>query len=236
MQKADPFGNALKDYLKDQKDRNIIIHSDIAEDDVMPVPYLFRAYAEMPKLEQTALDMCKGKVLDIGGGSGSHALYLQEKGIDVSVIDISEGAAEVMKARGVQNVILGDINAYDTEKYDTLLLLMNGIGLTGTLDGFKQFLMHCKNLLKPNGQIVFDSSDVMYMYEEEDGSVWINMMNEYHGEVEFSMEYNELKGEPFKWLYLDYEMMTQLAEQCGYKAELIAEGEHHDYLAKLTLM
>lgn len=236
MQKADPFGNALKDYLKDKKDRDIIVHSDIAEDDVIPVPYLFREYAEMPKLEQTALDMCKGKVLDIGGGSGSHALYLQEKSVDVSVIDISEGAVEVMQARGVQNVILGDINTYATEKYDTLLLLMNGIGLTGTLDGFKQFLMHCKGLLKPDGQIVFDSSDVLYMYEEEDGSVWINMMNEYHGEVEFSMEYNGLKGEPFKWLYLDYGMMVQLAEQCGYKAELIAEGEHHDYLAKLTLV
>ncbi len=98
----DPFGKALLDYQNNVAIKDIETFSSIAGKDVLPLDYLFRNYQDMPKLEQQALDLCQGKVLDIGCGAGSHSLYLQEKGFDVSAIDISKGAIEVCQLRGLK--------------------------------------------------------------------------------------------------------------------------------------
>src|SRR5690606_3409631 len=102
--------------------------TNISDEDELPLPYLFRSFNEMPMLEQKALQMVKGKTLDVGCGAGSHSLYLQKKGISVKTIDISKGAVEVAKMRGVKNVELKDI-LDETEHFDTILLLMNGTGI-----------------------------------------------------------------------------------------------------------
>src|SRR5687768_11808684 len=126
-QNPDPMGLALEAYLNGDKTATIKVISSIAEDDKIPVSYLFRSFNEMPELEQMALEACRGKVLDIGAGAGSHALYLQEKGFNVKAFDISEKAVNVMAALGVLQPEARDFWQFEPgEKYDTLLLLMNG--------------------------------------------------------------------------------------------------------------
>src|SRR5690606_16554255 len=105
----------------------------------LPLPYLFRSFNEMPKLEQKALQMVKGKTLDVGCGAGSHSLYLQEKGFDIKAIDVSKGAVEVAKLRGVNQVELKDI-LNETEPFDTILLLMNGTGIFQELSQVSRYL------------------------------------------------------------------------------------------------
>ncbi|SDQ50423.1 Methyltransferase domain-containing protein [Flagellimonas zhangzhouensis] len=232
----DVFGKALLDFQEGNYTEDITTYSSLDEEDVIPVPYLFRDFKDMPKIEQKALQMARGKVLDIGCGAGSHSLYLQKKGLAVTALDNSEGAIKVSKERGVNSTVQCDIMEYSEEQFDTLLLLMNGIGLAGKLKNLTSFLTHLASLLMPNGQILLDSSDIIYMFEEdEDGGYWIPNDGNYYGEVEFTMAYKGLQSEPFDWVYVDYNTLQNAAFANGLDCELIVEGEHYDYLAILTL-
>lgn len=232
MQK-DILGKALLDYFHGNYTEDILTETNISEEDTLPLPYLFRSFEEMPLMEQKALTLAKGKVLDAGCGAGSHALFLQEKGLDVTAIDLSPGAIEVCKLRGVQNVKVADLLCI-TEKYDTILLLMNGTGIFQNLENAPHFLKHLKSLLNPNGQIFIDSSDLIYMFDvEDDGGIWVSTEREYYGELTFKMSYKGETSTQFEWLYLDFERLKELSIQVGLKCELVEEGDHYDYLAKL---
>ncbi|MNS16819.1 bifunctional 3-demethylubiquinone-9 3-methyltransferase/ 2-octaprenyl-6-hydroxy phenol methylase [compost metagenome] len=203
----------------------------------MSVEYLFRTYNEMPKIEQKALQLAKGKILDIGCGAGRHALSLQnERNLEVTAIDISEKAIETCLLRGIKNAKVENILSFDGEKFDTILLLMNGTGIFGQLKNCNKYLSKLKSLLNPGGQILIDSSDIIYMFDEdEDGGKWIPSENDYYGELVFNISYKGEKEEPFDWLYLDYNTLQNAAIANGLNCELVLEGEHYDYLAKLSI-
>lgn len=233
MPHNDAIGEALLAYYNNQDKTNVVVKSSITEDDVIPIKYLFRTWDEMPLLEQKALELSRGSVLDVGAASGCHSLVLQEKGLDVTPIDISKGAVDVMNLQGLE---AKEIDFYTVNKqYDTLLFLMNGVGIAGTLKELPKFLNHAKSLLKLNGQILLDSSDISYLFKEEDGSMWMNLNSNYYGEVTYQMEYKDYLTEPFNWLFVDFQKLKEVATGCGLKCELIQKGEHYDYLARLTV-
>jgi len=231
----DPMGAALVDEFNGSREADIVVMHQHGTDDLLPVNHLLREWKEMPLLEQEALYRCSGKVLDVGAGAGSHTLVLQNRGMDVTAIDISPGAIKVMEQRGIQQAFCADFYRFKKEKYDTLLMLMNGIGLAGKLSGLKDLLLHAKTLLNPNGQILFDSSDVRYLYEEEDGSTWFDLSQEYYGEITYTITYKNHQNGPFPWLYVDFRTLTQHAEATGFSAELVQEDDHFGYLGRLTL-
>jgi SAM-dependent methyltransferase len=231
----DLFGKAILDFQTNNSPEDLITETTISEADEMSVAYLFRSFDEMPIIEQKALQLSKGKVLDIGCGAGSHGLYLQEKGFDVTAIDISENAIKTCELRGLKNAKVKNVLELENEKFDTILLLMNGTGIFGTLEKTPQFLQKLKSLLHPNGQILIDSSDIIYMFDEdEEGGKWVPG-NGYYGELTFTVSYKNQTETPFPWLYLDYNTLQNAANDNGLQCELILEGEHFDYLAKLTL-
>lgn len=195
----------------------------------MPVETYFRDEEDMPDIEWLALEQSQGRVLDIGAGAGSHALLLQHQKLDVTAIDISPLSIQVMKARGVEQALEANIYKFNQGKFDTLLLLMNGIGLAATLEGLKLLLGHLKTLINDGGQILFDSSDVAYLYEGNlPGHV-------YYGEIQYQYEYSSLKSEWFSWLYVDENTMKTLAEESGFMMEVLLEDENGQYLARLTI-
>ncbi len=228
----DLFGNALLDYFNGDCTENIITSTNISEDDELPLAYLFRAYGEMPKLEQKALQLTHGKVLDVGCGAGSHSLYLQEKGFDLKAIDISKGAVEVATKRGVKNVKLNSI-LEETETFDTILLLMNGTGIFQELTQLPHYLKHLKALLNVDGQILIDSTDINYMFEDDDGGYWQDMHANYYGELDYFLSYKGEEELPMKWLYLDFNTLLTASKAVGLECELVMEGAHFDYLARL---
>ena len=230
----DVFGKALLEYQLGKYTEDIITYSSLEEEDSMPLPYLFRSYDTMPSLEKKALQLCYGSVLDIGCGSGSHALYLQQQGLDVVGLDASPGAIEVCNLRGLHKTVLSEFLAYQEATFDTLLLLMNGIGMAGTLKKLPEFLNHAKSLLKEEGQLLVDSSDIIYMFESDsDGGYWVPGDVDYYGEVQFRMAYKGEKGPVFDWIYVDFETLADAAKKVNLDCELIVAGEHYDYLAKL---
>ena len=233
----DLFGKAMFDFQTNNSPEDIITETSISEEDEMSVEYLFRSYNEMPKLEQKALQLAKGKTLDVGCGAGSHSLSLQnDRNLEVVSIDISEKAIETCKLRGVKNARVQNILDFEGEKFDTIILLMNGVGIFGKLENCNKYLSKLKSLLNPEGQILLDSSDIIYMFDEdEDGGKWIPSSNDYYGELTFNISYKGEKEETFDWLYLDYNTLQNAAIANGFKCELILEGEHYDYLARLSI-
>jgi SAM-dependent methyltransferase len=231
----DLFGKAILDFQTNNSPEYIITETNISEADEMSVTYLFRSYEKMPKIEKIALQLSKGKVLDVGCGAGSHSLYLQKKSFDVTAIDVSENAIKTCKLRGLKNAKVKNILELENEKYDTILLLMNGTGIFGTLEKTPQFLQKLKSLLNPKGQILIDSSDIIYMFDEDEDGSYLIPANGYYGELTFTVSYKNQTELPFPWLYLDYNTLQNAANDNGLQCELILVGDHFDYLAKITL-
>lgn len=257
----DPMGAAILDYQTLGKAGKLRVLSSMFEEDEMPVEHLFRNLEDMPTLEQRALKLAQGKVLDVGAGAGCHALALQAL-TTVKAIDISPLSCEAMRLRGVKDVEC--INLFDPSLsyqppheeqslairgFDTILLLMNGTGIAGKVGNLPTLFNRLKSLLTPSGQILIDSTDLKYIYENEDGNFDIDLNGPYYGEVDYRMVYDGIKkkdtegktqrpiavkGEPFDWLYVDFSLLKSVAESCGLHCELVAEGEHYDYLARIT--
>ncbi len=228
------YSQALLDYQNGNYTEDIITNSTFEKNGVYPLPYLFRGFSEMPLLEQKALEITSGKTLDIGCGAGSHSLHLQENNKEVLAIDISEGAIKTCNLRGIKNAEIQDIWELKNVKFDTILLLMNGAGMCGKLEQLPKFLKHLKTLLNPNGQILLDSTDVIYMFEDENGDYAIDANANYYGETTFKMTYKNQQSKSFDWLYIDFNTLQRISEECNLKCELLLEGLHFDYLARIS--
>ncbi|NNK88395.1 MAG: class I SAM-dependent methyltransferase [Flavobacteriaceae bacterium] len=230
----DLFGKAILDYQTGNYTEDMITATHISDNEVLPLPYLFRSYDDMPELEQQALDMCSGHVLDLGCGAGSHSLYLEERGFDVTSIDISEAAIKACKLRGLHKARQIDIlNLKD--RFDTIISLMNGTGLFQTMQKATVYLKHLKTLLRPGGQILIDSSDVSYMYDTEDLE-WIKQNGmPYYGELEYYLSYCGESEDAMTWLYLDFKSLNDLSSGCGLNCEMVMAGDHYDYLARISI-
>lgn len=231
----DPMGTAIMDYYKTGKADKLRMLSIMFEEDETPVPYLFRTFPEMPELEQKALGLVRGKVLDVGAGAGCHSLFLQEHGIDVTAIDISPLSCEVMRDRGIIDVKCVDL--FDENfigQYDTALMMMNGIGVAGTLKNLPNLFYRLNKLLAKDGQVIAESCDLRYIYEDAEGYFDPNIIDRYYGEMDYQIQYKDIKGESFYWLYVDYKTLNMVAESCGWKCELILEGDNCNYLTRLT--
>lgn len=230
----DPMGAAIADYYANGKATKLRVFSSMFDEDEIPVKQLFRNFDEMPEAEREALRISTGKILDVGAGSGCHSLALQEMGKEVKAIDISPLSIETMQKRGVKDVALQNFFSQQfTGSFDTILLLMNGSGIVGRIANLPIFFQTIKRLLAPGGCVLMDSSDLRYLFEDEDGNLDIDPEDDYYGEVDFRMQYQNTKGDNFDWLYIDFQTLSLHAANNGFKAEMIKEGEHFDYLAKI---
>lgn len=230
MHNRDVYGEALSRFHQTGNLASpLFLHSTYGDIEEMPVEIFFRTEEDFPELEFIALSLCDGSVLDIGAGVGSHALYLQAKGFNVTALEQSTSACNIMRERGVHQIVQDNFWTYNSQKYDTLLFLMNGIGLAEDLAGFRRLLAHAKNILSENGQLLFDSSDISYLYEE----YRIPRPDYYFGEIGFQYEYEGQKGKPFKWLYLDQKTLIQIAHEEKWVVQVLYEDENDQYLVRM---
>ena len=229
----DPMGKAIADYYKNGIAARLRVFSPDFDEDEIPVETLFRTYDDMPSLEQKALQMAQGHILDVGAGAGCHSLALQQMGKHSTAIDISKLSVETMKARGVKDVKLMDFWLVE-DKYDTILMLMNGIGIVGNTKSLPRLFAHIEKILNPGGQLIVDSTDIIYIFENADGTISLPNCDGYYGELEYRMQYKQTKGQAFPWLYIDFDTLAKQAEANGFQALLIEQNEDNQYLARIT--
>lgn len=233
----DPMGQAVREYYETKKAARLRVFSPDFDEDEIPVDLLFRSEGQMSEMERRALASCEGRILDVGACAGCHTLVLQESGKDVTAIDISACSVEVMRKRGVTDARQMDVfDPAFVETFDTVLMLMNGSGIIGKLENMQCFFQRMRRLLAPGGKILMDSSDLRYVYENEDGSLDLDLNAGYYGELEYEMQYRQVKGEPFDWLYIDFDLLSYYASLSGFQAKCLVEGENNDYLAELRVI
>ncbi len=230
MEPRDVLGNAWLDYWQHQPAAPLLLHPSYGPTEEMPIDYFFRDADGFPPLEQYALDLCQGQVLDVGAGVGSHALFLQQQGLAVITLEVSPAGVQIQQARGVKRALQTDYRHYQQGGFDTVLLLMNGIGVVGSLAGLRDFFQCAKAWIGPAGQLLFDSSDVAYLYEDTEFST-----DSYYGEVRYQYEYQGHWGEQFSWLYVDENTLQQLARESGWLTQIVFEDDQGQYLARATL-
>ncbi len=226
------MGSSIADFHATGKAAKLRVFSPMFDEDEIPVKTLFRSFDEMPAIEQTALREATGRILDVGAGAGCHSLALQHMDKQVTAIDISPLAVATMRDRGVKEVLQQDFFTLDGQ-YDTILMLMNGIGIVGSLSRMPAFFMQVDHLLTPGGQLLCDSSDICYIFEDEDGIIDLTGIEGYYGELNYQMQYKNAKGEEFPWLFIDPETLKEQALAHGFKVDVIARGSHYDYLARI---
>ncbi|MBI1185470.1 methyltransferase domain-containing protein [bacterium] len=230
----DPLGKALLRYFETGEEQLIQVLSKDFSPDVYKASYFLRSFTEMPVQEQKALALCCGKILDAGAGSGSHSLWLQQKGFDVTAIDTSAGCVQTMKLRGIKNAFKQSIEKHEG-KYDTILMMMNGIGLCGKLKNLLQFLQHLKSMLLPGGIVLADSSDLFHLFVDLDSDEQLGFHKDYLGEVDFQFVYENERSKWFHWLYLDHKTFEQYATEAGFEFDVLYMQKDSSYLARLSL-
>lgn len=229
----DLFGTAILDFQTNNSSEDLVTETNISKPDLMRVAHLFRDFDSMPIVEQEALKLAEGKILDVGCGAGSHSLYLQNVlNLEVTSIDISENAIKTCQLRGLKNAKVADISSYENEKFDTILLMMNGTGIAGTLENFPKLLQKLKSLLLQNGQILMDSTDIFYMYDADDLE-YLKQNDLYYGELEYTISYKSKTEVPFSWLYLHYKLLETIVLENNFQIQKIIECENHSYLVRL---
>jgi SAM-dependent methyltransferase len=228
--KNDILGQAMTAYHQRRSTAKLWVNNRYGPREEMPVKIYFRNMADMPELEWLALQQCRGKILDIGAGAGSHALALQHLGQRVTALDVSPMLAALMESRGVKKVLCQDFFKLRSGKYDTLLLLMNGIGLSATLDGLRHFLKKARLLLRPGGQLLFDSSDIAYLYRGKPPR-----SGEYYGAIFYQYQYRGQQSNWFQWLFIDPKTLRKIATEEGWEIELLYNDGRDHYLVRCRL-
>ena len=227
-----PHGAAMLDYFNGNLSATVICVQDGERDDV-PVAVWFR---ETPfPAEQLALDLCRGRVLDLGAGAGIHTLELQRRGLDVAAIDIAPECVQIMKRRGVKNAQAADLYAFEGGPFDTIICLCNGLDKVGRLSDLPRFLARMRGLLASGGQLLADSADLRAFATPEREAEFARKQaaGRYYGELDMVFEYTGVRGEPFTVLQVDSATLTEHARANAWECEVLSEENGH-YLARLT--
>jgi len=228
---TDVFGQALLDFYNDTFQSPLLLHNDYGPPEIIPIEHYFVDYEDYSDLELCAMDHIRGKTLDVGSATGRHVIHLQDVGIDATAMDSSQICTDLMRQLGVDHIITDDIYNYQESRFDSISMLMNGIGIAGNISGLKKLLTHLENILTPGGQVIADSSDIRYLYEDEPLPA-----GNYFGELNFHYEYKMEIGEAFKWLYIDPDTLSEVAQSVGWSCQILFEDNAQAYLARLQLL
>lgn len=221
-----PLDAAVRAYLEGRADARVSVVTDVAGAEDFPVALLFREPAAFDAVDRTALEACRGRVLDIGAGVGALAGPLAEAGRSVTALEVLPAAVQALRARGVTDVRRGGVEVLaPQEGFDTALALMNGTGLVGSLDELAAWLDRVARALRPGGALLLDSTDPRGWGDPDDGR--------YPGEVHMRLSFDGVEGAPFPYLYADPDAVLDAARRAGLSGSIVLDAGEGRFLARL---
>jgi SAM-dependent methyltransferase len=232
-----PYEKALMDFFYGETENSIAFIREDGFTTEVPVKFFFRDKASFSPIEINALSMCKGRILDVGAGAGTHSLYLQKNSHDVYAMEMLPTLCDLLKMRGVRQVVESDVYQYTSNAFDTIIMLGHGLGMAQDLAGLNRLMKKLKVILKGTGSILCDSLDVGItdVPENLDYQKRIEEQGRYRGEVQFKFRYGDVEGPYLKWLHVDYSTLEAYALKNNMICDLILEGHGGDYLARLKI-
>lgn len=230
-----PFAEALAAYAGGESDVELRLRSSLGEDEALPVGFFFRTPDELMDFERYALELCRGRVLDLGAGAGPHTLALEARGHSVVAVEGFADVARLLRARGATHVVHADFRYWWRPGFDTVLMLMNGLGPVGTLAGLDRFLAHASRFLAPGAQLLVDGAEAAHSRPPATASsvAWPPAAA-YPGEAWIELSHAGRVGRPFRELYIDPETLARHATRAGWRLDVVFEGGDGAYLARLT--
>jgi cyclopropane fatty-acyl-phospholipid synthase-like methyltransferase len=229
-----PLGMALLAYHSGNTDACFTITRDDGFEQTVPVKVFSEAH-QFPDIEVRALDLCFGTVLDVGAAAGRHSLELHRRGMEVWSLDVLPETKQIMSERGVPRPNIGDVLSYSERVFDTVLMLMNGIGMVGTPQRLDEFLRHAHRLASPGGQILCDSIDVSVTQAPIHVAYRTKNIERgfYPGQQRFTIKYEGVLGAPFDWLHLDFASLAKHCQAADWNCQLIHQKPDGHYLARI---
>lgn len=191
----------------------------------------FEPYSRWPAIEQRAIKFAQGRVLDIGCGAGRHALYLQEKGLDVTGIDSSPGAIKVCRLRGVKKALvrpISDVDKFKAGSFDTVLMLGNNFGLFGSAAGAERLLNKLSRITSSDAIIIAGTRDPHITTNAD--HLRYQRLNKKRGrlpgQIRLRVRFGKITGEWMDYLLASPREMETLLKGSGWEIErLIGTGE-----------
>lgn len=229
-----PLARALTAFQEGRWDAVLEVHVAGGGSETMPVSLFFRGREGLRDVDRTALALARGRVLDAGAGVGSLALILQEEGLEVTAVEVIPRAVEIMVARGVRDARTGRLEDLEGETFDTILLLMNGTALAGTLSALPRLLSALERLLAVGGQILLDSTDLLEGEPGSRGEPYSWDPGDYPGELQYQVEFDGHRGTPFPQLFVDPLTLAAVAVEKGFRTEIVLRSEDGAFLARLV--
>ena len=219
------LGLALKDYFNGSQNGDLLVESDRAATEAYQMASFFASYTKWNPIEQQAIDKCQGHVLDIGAGAGRHALELQARGLEVTAVEPDGELAKLCISRGLKHIVHSTwqhCNALPTPP-DTILLLMNGLGLAGYHDKLLYLARFCFSTLKPGGQVLADSSEILYLPPSP-------KLHRGNDEIYFRFTYDGQFSEWFSWLFASPAFVKATFTKAGFITTIIETPSEDRFL------
>lgn len=239
---AEPLAAALLDHHRDGRPRRVkALRADGVEFEIETEEY-FTLEGELAELDRLALDLARGRVLDVGAGAGRHALALEAKGCEVVAIDVSPTCVALCRERGVRDAreldvmtlagAAGEGAREDAARalgdFDTIFFGMQTLGVAGGVVPLGRLLAGLRRILRPGGAVIADSSELRVAWEGDEAD-----RSPARGEIVLSTRYRRLRGEPFPWLYLAEADLAAIAEEAGFALETSGRVSSGEYLVAL---
>ncbi len=208
----DIFGRIYLDAYKG-KTTNYRLTSDGFELDKRSISVYIQGFKEWAKIEKRILSNLKGKILDLGAGTGRHSIYLQRKGCDIYALDLSPLAIKIMKNRGIKNTCELDWMEIDKKfkkEFDYVLMMFNNFGMVGNEKGIKKILKKVEKITKKNGKFIISTVDPEKLGGGEFSKFpliieYKNMVSEISEMILMSPKYLEILLEKTNWEIQEYD-------------------------------
>lgn len=219
MKKAmDLIGLAVKDVIRGDKNEFVFI-DDSGHISTHDIRRYLRKPSYLVSLEKQLIKEARGHILDIGCATGYYLPLLMKQGVTVGM-DISDNLIDIARKNGLENCFVGDIFKFKFKnKFDTITLLENNIGLGGSIINTKKLLNKLKNLLNKNGQILM---------------IIRNIDNQNYFKIKLRPCWKGIVGDRFEWISFNINYLKDFLLKSGFIVDILGKDEK-SYLIKATI-